>query len=87
MSLFVKQGVFLGCVKKGQKLSVYPLLQGPLHHWLWLTGRVSVLLLEGRWFDSPGQHVKVFLGKVLNPKLLVGTLHGSHCHQCMYELL
>ena len=33
MSLFLKQGVFLGCVKKGQQFRVYPLLQGPLHHW------------------------------------------------------
>ena len=32
MSLFLKQGVFLGCVKKAQTFRVYPLLQGPLHH-------------------------------------------------------
>ena len=34
-------------------------------------GRASILLLEGHGFDSPGLHVKVSLGKVLNPKLLL----------------
>ena len=33
-------------------------------------------------FDSPGLHVEVSLGKILNPKtapyMLVGTFHGSH---------
>ena len=38
---------------------------------LWLRGRASVLLFEGRWFDSPGLHVEVSLGKILNPKLLL----------------
>ena len=55
---------------------------------LWFRGRASVLLLEGRWFDFPGLHFKVVkakvsLGKILNPKLLVGTLHGSHRHQSL----
>ena len=35
--------------------------------YLWLRGRVSVLLLEGHWFNSPGLHVEVPLGKILNP--------------------
>lgn len=30
---------------------------------LWLRGRASALLSEGRWFDSPGLPVKVSLGK------------------------
>ena len=38
---------------------------------LWLRGRASFLLSEGRWFDFPGLHVKVSLGNILNPKLLV----------------
>ena len=70
------------------------LIPMPNWGWLWLRGRASILLLEGRWFDSPGLHVKVSLGKILNPELLlihfetapgvlVGTLHGSHRHQCM----
>ena len=53
----------------------------------WLRGRNSVSLLECRWFHPPGLHVEVSLSKILNPKLLtdvlVGTLHGSHRHQCM----
>ena len=36
---------------------------------LWIRGRANVLLLEGHWFDSPGLHVEVSLGKILNPKL------------------
>ena len=46
-------------------------------------GRASVLLSEGRWFDSTGLHVEVSLGKIPNPTapdVLVGTLHGSHHH-------
>ena len=42
--------------------------------------------MEGCWFDSPGLHVKVSLGKILNqtaPDVLVGTLHDSHHHQCV----
>ena len=38
---------------------------------LWLRGRANILLLEGRWFDSLGLHIKVSLGKILNPKLLL----------------
>ena len=34
-------------------------------------GRASILFLEGRWFDSPGVHVEVSSGKLLNPKLLL----------------
>ena len=36
-----------------------------------LRGRASVLLSEGHWFVSAGLHVKVSLGKILNPKLLL----------------
>ena len=36
---------------------------------LWLRGKGCVLLLEGRWFSSPGLYAKVSLGKILNPKL------------------
>ena len=38
---------------------------------LWLRCRANVLLLEGRWFDSPGLDVEVTSGKILNPKLLL----------------
>ena len=38
---------------------------------LWLRGRASVLIPEGCWFDSPGVHVEVSLGKILNSKLLL----------------
>ena len=38
---------------------------------LWLRGRASVLISEGCWFDSPGVHVEVSLGKILNSKLLL----------------
>ena len=52
---------------------------------LWLWGRASVLSSEDHWFDPPGLHVKVSLGKILNPQtapdVLVGTSHGSHRHQ------
>ena len=39
---------------------------------LLLRVRAIILLSEdnNRWFDSPGMHVKVSLGKILNPKLL-----------------
>ena len=54
---------------------------------LWLTGRDGVLLLDGRWFDSLSLHIEVSSAKILNlrtaPDVLVGTLHGSHCHQCI----
>ena len=39
--------------------------------WLWLKGSASVLLSEGCWSDSPGPHVEVSLGKILNPKLFL----------------
>ena len=52
---------------------------------LWLRGRASVLLSEGCWFDSPGLHE--VLGQDTEPwtapDMLVGTMHGSLCHQCM----
>ena len=38
------------------------------HGRLWLRGRASILLSEGCWCDSPGLHVQVSLGKILNPK-------------------
>ena len=38
---------------------------------LLLGGRASVLLSEVSWLDSLGLHVKVSLGKILNPKLLL----------------
>ena len=38
-------------------------------HPLW--GRASVLLSERRWFDCPGRHVQVSLGKMLNPKWIL----------------
>ena len=34
-------------------------------------GRASALLLEGHWFDSPGLHVGVSLGEILDLKLLL----------------
>lgn len=37
---------------------------------LWLRGRASVSLSEGRWIDSPGPHVEVSLSEITNPKLL-----------------
>ena len=43
---------------------------------------------KGRWFDSPGLHVKVSLALDTKPQtapdVLVGTLHNSHHHQRMY---
>ena len=55
---------------------------------LWLSGRASVLLIEGRWCESPGLHVKVSLGKILNPKLLLicgsaPTMQGLWMNRCM----
>ena len=38
---------------------------------LLLRGRASVWLQEDRWFRSPGLHVEMSLGKILNPKLLL----------------
>ena len=53
----------------------------------WLRGGASVLLSEGLQFDSHGLHVKVSKGQDTEsrtaPDVLVGTLHGSHRHQCM----
>ena len=39
--------------------------------WMWLRGRASALLSEAPCFHSPGLHVEVSLGKILNPKLLL----------------
>ena len=45
----------------------------PINFWSrsWLRGRAGIILLEGSWFDSPGLHVEVSLGKRLSPKLLL----------------
>ena len=49
-------------------------------------GRDSILLSEGRGFDSPGLHVKVSLGLGQDtepqtaPDVLVDALHGSQHH-------
>ena len=51
-------------------------------------GRASVLLSDGRWFNSPGLQ-SVFWQDTESqtaPDVLVGTLHGSHRHQCMNVL-
>lgn len=53
---------------------------------VWLRGRAGVLLPEDRWFDSPGLHSEVSLGRITEPQttpdVLVG-LYVSHRHQCM----
>ena len=54
---------------------------------LWFSG----MLWEGRWFDSPvsacwsvpGQDTELQTA----PDVLVGTLHGSHRHQCMKDIM
>ena len=46
-----------------------------------LTGRANILLLEGCWFNSPGLHIEVSLGKILL------VLHGSRHHQRVNVLL
>ena len=51
---------------------------------LWLRGRASVLLSEGRWFDSPGMHVEVSLGEILNPKLLLMCMAATAINVWMY---
>ena len=48
----------------------------------WLRDRATVLLSEGRWFDSPGLQVGVSLGKILNLKLL-GKARAK-CPKCKY---
>ena len=62
----------------------------------WLRGRASVLLSEGHWFDFPGLHVEVSLGKIMNPKLLptcwsapdlAATGISVWMYVCMYELV
>ena len=58
-----------------------------------LRGGVSVFLSEGRWFDSPGLHVEVSLGKDAEPQTAPDA--GRHLawkpppsvYECMYELL
>lgn len=37
----------------------------------WIRGKASVFLSEGHWSESLGLHVKVTLGKILSPKLLL----------------
>ena len=72
--------IFLGKKKPKQDLSVFDgrsfgklvsLSTGVNCGQLWLRGRASILLLDNHWFDSPGVHVEVSLGKILNPKLLL----------------
>ena len=52
---------------------------------LWLRDRASVLLTEGRWFDSPWSACLSVLGQETEPQtapdVLVGTLHGSNPRQ------
>ena len=55
-----------------EQLIIYvqpPLPPPPMQ--LWLRGRASIVLLEGNWFSSLGLHLKVSLGKILNPTLLL----------------
>ena len=47
------------------------LLVSSLRYSMRLIVWVAVAVLEGCWFDSPSLHVKVSLGKILNPKLLL----------------
>ena len=47
---------------------------------LWIMGKASILLLEDRWFDSPGLHTEPQTA----PDVLVCTLPGSHRYQCVY---
>ena len=66
--------IVLGKISISKSLSrIYKAWANKIHQLsvgrLWLRGRV--LLSEGRWFDSPGLDVKVSLGKVRNPKLLL----------------
>ena len=61
---------------------------------LCLWARASVFLSEGCWFNSPGLHVKVPLGKILNPQNC-SCCAGRHlarqpppsAYKCMYESL
>ena len=39
--------------------------------WRWPMFKASVLSTKACWFDSPGLHVEVSLGKILIPKLLL----------------
>ena len=53
---------------------------------LWFRGKASVLLSEGCWFDYP--RCQSVLGQDTEPQtaldVLVGILHGSQRHQCLY---
>ena len=54
--------------------------------------RASLLLSEDFCFDSPGLHVEVSLGKILNSKLLLmcwssSCMAATTIGVCMYELL
>ena len=67
--------VWLG---KGYRKYDMGMVSGLLHG---ARGGCGVLLSEGRWFNSPGLPVKVSLGKILNPKLLLTSVY-----ECMYDL-
>ena len=55
---------------------------------LWLRGKASVLLSEGRLFNPLVYMLDTEDTEPQTaPDVLVGTLHGSHRHHCMYELL
>ena len=76
--IYLLNGI-LKVIQVGYKLTVGCLVFfSPFHlsfiEQLWLRGAASVLLSEGRWFDSPCVHVQVSLSKILNPKLLLMCL-------------
>ena len=56
---------------------------------LWFKCSVDISLPEGCWFDYPGLHVEVSLGKLLNTKLQY-AMHSAPCAAatsvCMYDL-
>ena len=70
-------------ITKTEQMTAHVLSCGQLG----LRVRASILLSEGRWIDSPGLHVEVSLGNILNPKLLLmcrlAPCISSHCHQCI----
>ena len=57
-----------------------------------IRGRASILLSEGCGFESPGLHVEVSLGRILNPNLLLmcsltPCMAATTISVWMYELL
>ena len=58
---------------------------------LCLRGRASILLSEGHRFNSPGLHLAMSLGQILNPKQLLmcwsAPCMSATRHQYMYEVL